>query len=140
MTTIFVNHQLTDSQRQQLKGYISMLKHNKLHSKQVSVSVFGAGQSGKTTCALCLADSPVTSLPPSNHVTSVIQLTRVSEAMLPYSLFIYDTEEFMLTNTVILLVDATAPESFLEVDAVARQVCPQQLVFILVTKSDIAPR
>ncbi|CAL6075011.1 Conserved_hypothetical protein [Hexamita inflata] len=136
MSTIFQVHSLTPAQKKQAAAFIQSYKYTQLTSQQqLSIAVFGDKQSGKTTCALDLVQCPFTELPPS-LCSSVIQTVVQTLNHQTLCLTVHDSTEFILANTVLLLINAMKPESAVYLKQFISQLHESQLVFILINKCD----
>ncbi|CAL6074985.1 Conserved_hypothetical protein [Hexamita inflata] len=137
MSTIFNVHNLSPQQQKQANSYSAFIKNTKVSAQQLSIAIFGAKQSGKTTCALDLGQCPFTELPPSPS-SSVLQSVIVTPNQQAICLSIHDATDFVLTNTVLFIVNAQQPDSTEYLKQFIQYLHESQLVFILLNKCDLA--
>ena len=105
---------------------------------QLSICILGARQTGKTSTALCFAQAPILELPPSTR-SSVIQAI-IRQKSDEQTILIHDSYEFLLANTIILLIDATRPETHTYLRQFVPQLHSAQICFVLVNKCDLATK
>ncbi|CAL6059198.1 Conserved_hypothetical protein [Hexamita inflata] len=137
MSTLFNVHNLSPQQQKQANTYSTFIKSTKVSAQQLSIAIFGAKQSGKTTCALDLGQCPFTELPPSPS-SSVLQSVIITPNQPALSFTIHDATDFVLTNTVLFIVNAQQPDSTEYLKQFIQYLHESQLVFILLNKCDLA--